>query len=740
MRPGRKPLSPAMALTGPMALAVLVVVSLGWPVQALAAQEPDDSTTAPPSGEVRVGLALSGGGAKGLAHIGVLEALEAAGVHVDIVTGTSMGAVIGGLYSLGLSTDSIRSVIANVDWPVVLGDRIERRRRFLHQRRLDERTVLTLPVEGGTIGLPAGATVGSNLTRLAELTTWPAASVRSFDELPRSFAAVATDIETGEAVTMTGGVLSEVMRASVGIPGALEPIDLDGRLLVDGAVVRNLPASDAVELGADIVICSDVSDELSTREDLGSLVDVLDQVLTLGMRPSMVFQRELCDVLIRPPVEGISGFAYDRYPEWIERGQAAAADHVDDLRAIARRRGPATLPLAVGFLGDSVQVDSVIIEGTSRPQIERLVREELGIVPGSWVTPDILSYRLGDLDATGLFGLVRYRLDPSGDAASLIVRVQERAQDRFGVGLRYDDERRAALLFGMTLHNLVRYGSVTRFELRVGEETRAAVSYLRRRGVTGRLEAGATLAWSQGNLLLPDPFRSDSGIEVTSLAMSVGLVGARNTYVGFELLGEAAVMELAGTPDVLLLSGSAVLDHESLDRIDFPRRGADLHARWEWGITDLTPDEGFSLLTARGRIYLPLHRRSTLDLGGFLGVAGGFDLPSHRFLYLGGSHRSAVFSRTQPTFNGLGSEALAGTVAQVGRVGLRWAARPNAYLRVGMDVGGMADTWQFPVNNRVWGWNVSAGASTIVGPVLVEWSKASTQSGGRFSVSVGRLL
>lgn len=728
--------SAVVAIFRAVSLGTVVTLGLARPV---ASQEPADSVGGP-GDEIRVGLALSGGGAKGLAHIGVLEALEAAGVHVDIVTGTSMGAVVGGLYSVGLSTDSIRSIIASVDWPVVLGDRIERRRRFLHQRRLDERTVLTLPVEGGSIGLPAGATAGSNLTRLAEVTTWPAASVRSFDELPRTFAAVATDIETGEAVTMTGGVLSEVMRASVGIPGALEPVELDGRLLVDGAVVRNLPASDAVELGADVVICSDVSDELSTRDDLGSLVDVLDQVLTLGMRPSMVFQRELCDVLIRPPVEGISGFAYDRYAEWIERGRDAASDHVAELREIARRRGPATLPLGDGFLGDSVLVESVIIEGTSRPRIERLVREELGIVPGMWVTPDILAYRLGDLDATGLFGLVRYRLDPSGEAASLIVRVEERAQDRFGVGLRYDDERRAALLFAVTLHNLVRYGSVMRFDLRVGEETRAAISYLRRRGVTGRLEAGGTLAWSQGNLLLPGPFRTPSGIEITSLATSVGLVAARNTFVGVELLGELGVMDLSGTRDVLLLSGSALLDHESLDRIDFPRSGGDFHARWEWGATDLVPDEGFSLFTTRGRLYLPLHRRVTLDLGGYVGIARGLDLPSHRFIYLGGAHRSAVFPRTQPTFNGLGPEALAGTVAQVGRAGLRWTARPNLYLRVGMDVGGVADTWQFPLDQRVWGWNVSAGTSTIVGLVRMEWSNASTRSGGRFSVSVGREL
>ena len=686
----------------------------------------------------RVGLALSGGGAKGLAHIGVLRALESAGVHVDIVTGTSMGAVVGGLYAMGLTADSIQSIMAGVDWSVVLGDRVERRRRFLHERRMDERAVLTLPVEGGSIGLPAGATSGSNFIRMAELTTWPAAMVRSFDSLPRSFAAVATDIETGEAVTMTGGVLSEVMRASVGIPGALEPMELDGRLLVDGAVVRNLPASDAVELGADILICSDVSDALATRDQLGSLVDVLDQVLTLGMRPSMVIQRELCDVLIRPDVEGISGFAYDRYQDWIERGVQAASGHDEAFRDVARQRGQASLPLPRDFLTDSVRVDAVVVEGASRAGTDDLVREELGIQAGDWVTPQTLAYRVGDLDATGLFGLVRYQLDRAADAVVLTIRVQEQAQDRFGVGLRYDDERRAALLFSLTLHNKLRYGSVTRLDLRVGEETRAAVSYLRRRGVTGRLETGGTLSWSQGTLLLPGPGRPATGIEITGVGASLGLVAARNTFVGGELTTELVATELAGTPDLLLASLSGILDHESLDRIDFPRSGGDLNVRWEWGVTDLVRDEGFSVLSARGRLYVPLHRRTTLELGGFIGLARGLDLPFHRYFYVGGAHPSSVFPRTQPTFHGLRSEELAGTVAQIGRIGIRWTARPNLYLRAGLDAGGVADAWQLPMDDPVFGWAVSVGASTIVGPVVVEWGKASTRSGGRLTVSVGR--
>lgn len=687
---------------------------------------------------IRVGLALSGGGAKGLAHIGVLEVLEDAGIHVDVVTGTSMGSVVGGLYATGLDADSIRAIVSAVDWSLVLADRLERGRRFLHERRMDERAVLTLPVEGGAIGLPAGASVGSNITRLAEVATWPAATVRSFDALPRDFAAVATDIETGEAVALRGGVLSEVMRASIGIPGALEPMELNGRLLVDGAVVRNLPASDARALGADVLVCSDVSDDLVARDELGTLVDVLDQVVNLGMRESTMEQRELCDILVRPDVEGISGFAFDRFEDWIERGRSAAERHRAALVDVARRQGPATTPRLVDALDDSVRVVRVGVEGATRPDAERLVLDELDLEPGDRVTAEEMAYHLQELDATGLFGLVRYRLDREGDGVALTVRVEERAQNRLGVGLRYDDERRAALLFTTKAHNLLRYGSLTRLDLRVGEETRAAISYQVARGVTGPVEVGMELSWSQGSLRLPVPERTATGIELTRFSGLLGIVGARNTHIAVEGLGEWTTMDLSGTPDVLLTSVSAIVDHESLDRIDFPRIGAEIETRWEWGASDVPPGEDFSVLAGRGRVYLPVLWRTTLDLGGFVGVARGGGLPPHRHFLIGGAHASAIFHRTQPVFAGLEPGALAGTVAQVARVGLRWSARPNVHVRMGLDVGAVADDWRLPLPDRVYGWSVSAGLGTVVGPVVLQWAKASTRSGGRLSVSVGR--
>lgn len=703
---------------------------------------------------VRVAVALSGGSAKGFAHVGVLRVLERAGVRVDIVTGTSMGSVVGGLYAIGTPVDSIARIIENVDWDIALTDDAERSRRFLHQRRFDERAVAQLPIEGGIVDLAAGATIGSNVIRLAELTMWPAATVRSFATFPRPFAAVATDIETGEAVRLGSGVLSEVVRASIGIPGIFEPFELDGRLLVDGAVSRNLPAVDARDLGADIVVCSDVSDPLSSREELASIVDVLGQVLTLSMRRSNEEQRALCDVVIRPDIDGLSGQAFDRYEEWFGRGEDAATAEMDALRRVAARQtglvrdGSGVMPgqtdvlrapgRASALLPDSVRVVAVVVEGSSREQTRDFVYEELGVTAGDYVTPARLAYRLSDLDATGLFGLVRYRLDRTAGGVSLTVVADERPRDRVGVGLRYDDERRAALLFTATMHNLVRYGSVTRLDLRVGEETRVSASYLRRHGVTGRLEGGSTLAWSQSELRLPGLARPTTGLDITSLSTVLGLVVGRGSFVGVELLGEWATADADALPDVLLASGAVVLDHESLDRIDFPHSGRDGTVRWETGVTDRPGTGGFTHITARGRVYLPLHDRWTLDLGGFVGHARGEDLPLHRQFFVGGSHPSAVFAQTHPLFHGLPREELTGTSAQVGRVGLRWLGPRGLRMRAGLDVGGTLSEWRFPMTDPFIGWSLGAGLSTLIGPVWLEWGDVTEGYSDRLSVSVGR--
>jgi NTE family protein len=700
------------------------------------AQQPD---AAPPT----VGLALSGGSAKGIAHVGVLRTLERLGVQIDVVAGTSMGAVVGGLYALGLSVDSIERVIVDAEWPSLMVDAIPRRRLFLDQRRLDERAVLSVPLEERRITLPAGAIRGSNVMRILEHVSWRAATVRRFADLPRPFVAVATDLETGEAVTLREGVLSEALRASTGVPGAIDPFFLDGRLLVDGALSRNLPASDARDLGADFIICSDVSEPIDSAEQLRSMVDVFTQLASLSMLGATLAQRELCDVLIQPDVEGISGLDFGRAEEWVERGIEAAGafdaelhDLADSQRGAASRPAPTHRP--VGLVGDSIRISRIAIAGSEDLRVVELVRRELELEPGVYVGRAQMEARLGDLDATGLFGLVRYRLDEDGPGqVALTVTVEERPRDRLGVGLRYDDERQAALLFAASVHNLLRYGSLTRLDLRVGEETVIGLSFSRRRGVTGRFGVGLAMRWSQAPLELDATEGGRVEVEVTRVSASFGLAAGRATYVGLEAGGERAVSS-ASAADVWLVSGTALLDHETLDRIDFPYRGADLSARLEWGGTDVSERGWFSVWTIEARTFLPLHRRLSFDVGGFAGYARGPDLPPQRRFFLGGAHRSAAFRATHPGFLGLESQEQSGAVVQIARAGLRLEVRPDIYLRAGVDVGGVRNEWTFPMEEPMTGWALSAGARTRVGPVVVELSQLWAKRDPRVSVSVGR--
>jgi len=695
-------------------------------------------TPTTPAAPARIGLALSGGSAKGIAHVGVLRALERLGVRIDVVAGTSMGGVIGGMYALDFSVDSIESVIASADWSALINDATPRRRRFVDQRRLDERAIVAVPLAGRRVILPAGAIVGSGMMRILEHVTWRGALVRDFARLPRPFVAVATNLETGEAVALGEGVLAEALRASAGVPGAVEPILLDGRLLVDGGLSRNLPAENARDLGADFVICSDVSEPIDAADELVSIVDVLSQLASLSMLASTLAQRAQCDVLILPDVEGLSSFSFEQVDEWVERGEEATAAQEAKLSVVAQRPPPPdgrTEPAPL--LGDSVRIAGVVVAGSTSPRTDALIHRELEIDPGDHVSRDEMEDRLSDIENTDLFGLVRYRLDAADGAAVLTVSVVERARDRLALGLRYDDERRAALLFSATLQNVLTHGAVARVDLRLGEETQIGALLQRRRGVTGRFGAGIGARWAQAPLALPAAFGGPQDLETWVGTVSLGLAVYRDLYLGVEGRAESTHAS-TGPASNELVSAAGVLDHESLDRVDFPRSGVDLRGRLEWGLSDVSTGGWFASTILDGRLFVPLHDQLTLDAGGFAGYARGADLPAQRLFFLGGTYRSSVFRETHPTFAGISVQARSGRAVQVASVGLRWEFEPDWFVRGGVETAGIQDAWRLPIPDQTVAWSVMAGLRTRIGPVSAQLTKVVGDRDPRVSVSVGR--
>lgn len=725
---------------GPLALALASILAAALPGRGVRAQE----------GRVRIGVALSGGSAKGLAHVGVLRVLEREGVPVHVAAGTSMGSIVGGLYALGVSVDSLASLATSLDWEALFTDRVERSFLSPDQRAFDDRNLLSLPFSEGRVRLPSGAVEGAAIERLLARITWPAAAVRDFTQLPRPFTALATDLETGEAVALTQGVLADALRASMAIPGAIEPLRSNGRLLVDGALARNLPADDARGLGADVVVCSDVSDPLDRAEELVSLVDVLMQTASFRMYASTLEQRERCDILIQPDLEGLSALDFADADEWIRRGEAAAEREIEALRALAPRGAPLPEALRTGGsrspfptrLADSVQVSRLELDGVSPPAME-WVRRTLNLEERGMVSAARLDEALEDLYAGDLIGTVRYRIDLEGDEAVLTIRADSRARDEVGLGIRYDDLQRAAILFTATLHDWVQFGSVTRLDARLGEELQFRAAYLSGRSVTGRLSLGAEAGWSQSPL---DVYEGDRRVaraemELASATALVGLAASRGSLFALELRGERAVgstaVAVSDTSTTVWLASAAIsLHRESYDRTDFARSGGRFYLRSELGVTTVAEGGAFSHHVLDLDRRLPLHPRITALIGAHLGYMAGRDAPAHRRFFAGGDHPSPIYAATQPTFAGRTRQSMAGGAIQIWRVGLQTEPLAGRFLTLAMDAGAATEEWQVDPDRYRVGWSLSAGTTSIIGPLSITL----TGGGGdlQWSFNVGR--
>ena len=277
----------------------------------------------------KIGLVLSGGAARGLAHIGVLKALEEQGIHIDAIAGTSMGAVIGGLYASGYKIDELEKLALGIDWQQALSD-APPREDVPFRRKQDDRDFLVKQKlsfrDDGSLGLPLGVIQGQNLALLLESMFAHSSNTRNFDKLPIPFRAVATDITTGEKVVFSKGHLPQVIRASMSIPAVFAPVELDGRLLVDGGMTDNIPLDVAREMGVDIAIVVDIGTPLRSRKQLATVVDVLNQSITLMTRRNSEEQLKALapkDVLIQPPLAAYGVTDFGRAKDMIDAGYRA---------------------------------------------------------------------------------------------------------------------------------------------------------------------------------------------------------------------------------------------------------------------------------------------------------------------------------------------------------------------------------------------------------------------------------
>jgi len=300
---------------------------------------PAAATQAEPPSRPRIGLVLSGGGARGLAHVGVLKVLERERVPIDVITGTSMGAIIGGLYASGMSADQLEAELLKVDWNAVFASRVDR--QLLSQRRKEEdfeiSPVLEIGMRNGELRAPLGALSGRGLETLLRRYTLPVRDVRDFDALPTPFRALATDMENGRPVVFSQGDLALALRSSMSVPGVFAPTEVDGRILGDGGLVNNVPVDVARAMGAQVLIVVNIGTPLAGRETLGSVGGLTAQMINILTEQNV--QRSLAslserDVLIAPELGSLTSSDFERTRELIGLGQQGAEPLVARLAAL----------------------------------------------------------------------------------------------------------------------------------------------------------------------------------------------------------------------------------------------------------------------------------------------------------------------------------------------------------------------------------------------------------------------
>ena len=422
----------------------------------------------------KVGLVLSGGGAKGAAHIGVLKYIEEAGIPIDYIAGTSMGSIIGGMYALGYKSDEILDIISHVDWDRLISDNVDRQKISYSRKRENSTQLLTIPFSITTDkeelqtrsfknSLPTGIVSGDNLLNLFNSLSVGYSDPIAFDELPIPFICIATNMMNGEADVLNKGVFSKSLRASMAIPILFDPIKLDNTLYADGGLVSNFPAEQCRAMGADYIIGVSMSPGLeSDPQNLSSIFSQVKQLKEIITDKEFENYHKLCDIFISPDLKGVGmlSFNAESVARIMQSGYEAASSQEQDFKALKDKiyddaehheTDAPSKPRALNILQERVLVSGIEFVGVER-DIERWVRRKCTVRVGDHVCKEDIDKSVSIYYGTGGYESVTYTLhkDPTS-ADGYIVRFAfvENPPHDIGFGFRFDSQDMLSMLLNI---------------------------------------------------------------------------------------------------------------------------------------------------------------------------------------------------------------------------------------------------------------------------------------------------
>jgi NTE family protein len=727
-------------------IAAIAATVLALPISVIAAETTASPKT--PAAAPRIGLALSGGGARGLAHVGVLKVLEELRVPVHCVTGASIGAIVGGSFASGVPPGRLEDTVVKTNWSEVFTDRPPRA-EISSRRKQDDYKTLFAPefgVKESGLVLPKGILAGVSIEGYFRGLTETAVGIDDFQKLPVPFRAMATDIETGESVVLDRGNLAQAMRASMAVPGAMAPVEIGGRLLVDGGIANNLPIDEARKLCAEVVIAVNISTPPLTREQITSALSVSVQLLNFLGKQTV--DRQLAgmgprDVLIAPDLGDISAGSFERSAEAIRIGEAAARAMAEQLKRyslppeqyVALRDRQIREPKGLGTVGE------IRFEGLERTNPE-VLRSLVQSKPGEPLTEEKIGTDLRRIYGRGDFESIDYRIMEEPGTRVMVIQPREKSWGpdylRFGIGLASDfhGENPFSALVSYRKTWLNRLGGEWLNEVQVGR-----VSQLFSEFYQPVDERGRTFVAPYGSISQTTRPVFVGEERVAQYNVDEGRVGL-DAGVVISTLGEARIGALWRHVKAKVETGSPVLPTQEettagprlrfivdqLDHAFFARSGYSAAVSAYAADESFGSDRNYKRLEGQlqGAMSLGAH---TLNLTASGGTDLNTDMPAYETFTLGGplrlsGYRIDEFSGRQMAFGRLMYYQRA--------VHLPDLLGSGVYAGASLEAGQMSKRFDgTSPQGTIWSGSVFLGADTFLGPAYFGLGAG---EGGRWSL------
>lgn len=727
----------------------------------------DTSENRPP----KVGLVLSGGGAKGLAHIGALKIIEESGIKVDYIGGTSMGAIVGALYASGYSAQQLDSIFRNTDFNNLIQDNVPRSAKTFYEKEDSERYALTLPFENFKVSFPQAISGGQNIYNLLVQLLFHVKDVQDFRKLPIPFVCMATNVETGEEVLLDRGYLPEAIMASGTFPSLFEPAEINGQILIDGGVVNNYPINHVKDMGADIIIGVDVQHDLATRESLSSATEILLQINNYRTVNDMKKKSKETDIYIRPDIDEFSVIAFDKGKQIVKSGEEAAQIKMNELKQIAESQKDVPKPRKSIKMVDSLTINRMIIEGNDQ-YTRGFIKGKLRFNLGEKISFEELRQGMNNLSATGNFKAIRYDLMSNGLGTDLILKLKENPTKMFiKMSAHYDDLYKSAALINLTKKNFLMKDDVASFDFILGDHIRYNMQYYLDKGyywsfgINSRLtdfDTETDFAQIQRNFKVPDdPNIQNINLDVTDLTNQIYLqtvlkeefaftVGAEHKYLNYSTRTLNQVdsdVDISNSNQRITFEDSHYISAYSQIKLDtyddkyFPTRGLLFDGDIHFYAFSSDYNENFAEFAVAkakfGGVFSPLHNLSVS-----LGMEGGFKLgtsPVASFDFILGGFGNDFVNNFTPFF-GYDFLSLAGNsyVKGIGKLDYRFASKHHLlftanYANVEDDLFRTGDWFEEP---NFSGYGLGYGFESFLGPIQIyySWSPEISESNVFFSI------